>query len=82
MNTMKNKLLEFSTRHELLLQGFIFLLFLAVSIPGVNWGTPNLWNPDEMVWRVDNALGGELIKPVGVERAFEHDDRLRDARGA
>src|SRR3972149_1784798 len=39
---------------------FLFLLFLAVSIPGVNWGVPALWNPDEMVWRVDSALRGEI----------------------
>src|SRR3972149_10742099 len=40
---------------------FLFLLFLAASIPGVNWGVPALWNPDEMIWRVDSALRGEII---------------------
>ena len=39
----------------------LFLLFLAVSIPGVNWGVPALWNPDEMVWRVDGALRGDIV---------------------
>jgi hypothetical protein len=58
---MKNKPREFFSRNELFPQIFLFALFLAVSIPGVKWGTPNLWNPDEMVWRADNALGGELI---------------------
>jgi hypothetical protein len=60
MNNIK-RLTDFLVRNESLLQIFIFVLFLAVSIPGVQWGTPNLWNPDEMVWRADNALGGELI---------------------
>ncbi|MCE9646961.1 MAG: phospholipid carrier-dependent glycosyltransferase [Chloroflexi bacterium] len=39
----------------------IFFLFLAASIPGVNWGVPALWNPDELVWRVEKALNGELV---------------------
>ncbi|CAG0956840.1 hypothetical protein ANAEL_00390 [Anaerolineales bacterium] len=40
---------------------FLFLLFLAVTIPGITWGLPALWNPDELAWRVDSALRGELI---------------------
>ncbi|MBI5943855.1 MAG: phospholipid carrier-dependent glycosyltransferase [Chloroflexi bacterium] len=48
------------TRNEKLIPVFIFLLFLAASTPGVSWGVPALWNPDELVWRVDNALRGEL----------------------
>jgi hypothetical protein len=58
---MKNRFVTFLVHKESFLQIFLFLLFLAVSIPGVDWGTPNLWNPDEMVWRADMALGGELI---------------------
>jgi hypothetical protein len=27
----------------------------------VNWGVPALWNPDELVWRVDSALRGEMV---------------------
>lgn len=58
---MQNKFANFFVRNEILLPIFLFLLFLAVSIPGVNWGTPNLWNPDELVWRVNQALGGEIV---------------------
>lgn len=58
---MSRKLNEYIIKNERLLPFFIFLLFLAVSIPGVNWGVPALWNPDEMVWRVDSALRGEII---------------------
>jgi len=50
----------FITRNEKLIPIFIFLLFLAASTPGVSWGVPALWNPDELVWRVDSALRGEL----------------------
>ncbi len=48
-------------QREALLQFFLFALFLAVSVPGARWGTPGLWNPDELVWRADKALAGELI---------------------
>lgn len=48
-------------RYEILIPLLLFLLFLAVSVPGVNWGVPALWNPDELVWRVDSALRGEII---------------------
>jgi hypothetical protein len=27
----------------------------------VRWGLPALWNPDELAWRVDSALHGELV---------------------
>lgn len=57
---MQHRLTGFMIRNEALLPVFIFLLFLAVSLPGVNWGVPALWNPDEMVWRVDMALGGHM----------------------
>ncbi len=51
----------FLERYEKTIPIFLFLLFLAVSIPGANWGVPALWNPDEMVWRVDSALRGEIV---------------------
>ena len=58
---MQQRFASFIIRNEKLIPVFIFLLFLAASIPGVNWGVPALWNPDEMVWRVDSALRGEII---------------------
>ncbi len=58
---MRHKITNFVIRKENLIPLFLFLLFLAVTIPGVNWGVPALWNPDELVWRVDSALRGELI---------------------
>jgi 4-amino-4-deoxy-L-arabinose transferase-like glycosyltransferase len=47
--------------NKIILPGLIFLLFLAFSLPGVNWGVPALWNPDELVWRADSALRGEMV---------------------
>ncbi len=58
---MQQKITGFIIRNEKLIPAFIFLLFLVASIPGANWGVPALWNPDEMVWRVDSALRGEII---------------------
>jgi 4-amino-4-deoxy-L-arabinose transferase-like glycosyltransferase len=52
---MQNRLNSF------LIPFFIFLLFLAVSLPGVQWGVPALWNPDELVWRVDMALNEGMV---------------------
>lgn len=58
---MQQKLTNFIVRNEVMLPAFIFVFFLAAAIPGVNWGVPALWNPDELVWRVDSALRGEII---------------------
>lgn len=46
--------------YEFLIPFFIFLLFLTASLPGISWGAPALWNPDELIWRVDMALGGYM----------------------
>ncbi len=57
---MQQRFADFLAKNEKLIPVLIFLLFLAASLPGVDWGVPALWNPDEMVWRVDSALHGEL----------------------
>ncbi|MBE0671363.1 MAG: phospholipid carrier-dependent glycosyltransferase [Anaerolineales bacterium] len=61
---MQNKLGSFFSRYEFLIPIFLCLLFLAVSLPGVSWGAPALWNPDELIWRVDSALRGEMVFDV------------------
>lgn len=48
-------------KNEFFLQTLLVVLFLAAALPGVEWGTPNLWNPDELVWRAAQALNGELL---------------------
>lgn len=58
---LKQKLIDTFNKNEYILPLFIFLLFLAVSLPGVSWGAPALWNPDELIWRVDSALRGEMV---------------------
>lgn len=47
-------------RYEKFIPLVLFVLFIAVTVPGISWGAPALWNPDELVWRVNMALGGEM----------------------
>lgn len=57
---MQTRLNPFLSRHEFLMPLLIFVIFLAVSLPGNSWGAPALWNPDELIWRVDQALAGNM----------------------
>lgn len=57
---MQNKIGLFFSKREYLLPLILFVLFLAASLPGITWGAPALWNPDELVWRVDMALNGAM----------------------
>lgn len=57
---MLNKINLFFSRREFLLPLTLFAFFLAASLPGIQWGAPALWNPDELVWRVDMALNGAM----------------------
>src|SRR5689334_24328042 len=57
---MLKKISNFMESHEKFIPLLLFILFLAFSIPGINWGVPALWNPDELIWRADKALAGEI----------------------
>ncbi|TAK12838.1 MAG: phospholipid carrier-dependent glycosyltransferase [Anaerolineae bacterium] len=37
------------------------LVFIAITLPGIEWGLPDGWNPDELVQQVVKALHGELV---------------------
>jgi len=37
----------------------LFLIFLAFTLPGIAWGAPATWHPDEVVVRSIKALHGE-----------------------
>lgn len=43
-------------KYEFLLPLGLFLLFLALTLPGISWGAPSTWHPDEIVVRSINAL--------------------------
>ncbi|MBN1306152.1 MAG: phospholipid carrier-dependent glycosyltransferase [Anaerolineales bacterium] len=51
--------MKFIRKYEFLLPVFLFILFCAVTIPGISWGAPDIWNPDELFARVDKALAGK-----------------------
>lgn len=57
---MNNRLKLFFSQHEFWIPCVIFLLFLGVSLPGISWGAPALWNPDELVWRANMALEDQM----------------------
>ncbi len=52
------RILNYGISEKILLFG-LFLIFVGINAPGVSWGTPAVWNPDELVIRVDKALHGE-----------------------
>lgn len=49
----------FLLRNEFLIPLALFTLFLAATLPGINWGAPSVWHPDEIVVRSIKALQGE-----------------------
>ena len=57
---MKYDLEKFLVKNEKFIPLVLLLLFVAVTVPGISWGAPSLWNPDELFWRVNMALGGEM----------------------
>jgi 4-amino-4-deoxy-L-arabinose transferase-like glycosyltransferase len=50
---------SFLVRYEFLIPLALFLAFLAVTLPGISWGAPSAWHPDEIVVRSINALNGQ-----------------------
>ena len=46
----------FSGKREYLIPLGLFFLFLALTLPGISWGAPSTWHPDEIVVRSIKAL--------------------------
>lgn len=53
--------LPFFEKYEFVIPLGLFLLFLVITLPGISWGAPNAWNPDEIVVRSIKALHGEWV---------------------
>ncbi len=45
-------------RKDWLYSVLFFILFAAVSIPGIDWGVPSFWHPDELIKNVDKMIRG------------------------
>jgi Dolichyl-phosphate-mannose-protein mannosyltransferase len=39
----------------------LFIFFVLITLPGISWGTPNLWHPDEQVKVADRAIRGLIV---------------------
>jgi len=50
---------SFLEKYEFVIPLGLFLLFLAFTLPGISWGAPSVWHPDEIVVRSIKALHGE-----------------------
>jgi len=46
----------FIKTHEWVVPVGLFLLFLTLTLPGISWGAPSIWHPDEIVVRSINAV--------------------------
>ena len=46
-------------KYEFVIPLTLFILFIAFTLPGIAWGAPNIWHPDEIVVRSIKALHGE-----------------------
>jgi 4-amino-4-deoxy-L-arabinose transferase-like glycosyltransferase len=46
----------FFEKYEFLIPFMLLVIFLALTLPGISWGAPNVWHPDEIVVRSIKAL--------------------------
>jgi Dolichyl-phosphate-mannose-protein mannosyltransferase len=49
----------FLLKYEPLIPLILFIVFLSIALPGISWGAPSTWHPDEIVVRSIKALHGE-----------------------
>jgi len=57
MNSKVKK--SFFEKYEFIIPLALFILFLIFTLPGISWGAPDTWHPDEIVLRSIKALHGE-----------------------
>jgi hypothetical protein len=46
-------------RYEFIISVILFAVFLAFTLPGISWGAPSIWHPDEVVYIAIHALQGQ-----------------------
>jgi 4-amino-4-deoxy-L-arabinose transferase-like glycosyltransferase len=51
-----DRLSSFLIKYEKLIPLLLLLLFFLVTVPGISWGAPEVWNVDELVYRVERAF--------------------------
>jgi 4-amino-4-deoxy-L-arabinose transferase-like glycosyltransferase len=50
---------SFLERYEFIIPLLLFALFLVFTLPGISWGAPSIWHPDEVVYIAIHALQGQ-----------------------
>lgn len=53
------KINRFIEENEWMVPLGLFILFMVFTLPGISWGSPAIWHPDEVVVRSIKALHGE-----------------------
>ena len=53
---MFQRIKTFLEKHEWIIPLGLFLLFMAFTLPGISWGAPDIWHPDEIVYIAIRAL--------------------------
>jgi len=53
---------SFFEKYEFSMPLALFILFLLLTLPGISWGAPDTWHPDEIVIRSINALDDPTYK--------------------
>lgn len=56
---MNLKIKSFFEKYEFIIPLALFIIFLIFTLPGISWGAPDTWHPDEIVIRSIKALHGE-----------------------
>jgi len=59
MTKLLSRTKDILEKYEWLIPLGLFVLFLAFTLPGISWGAPSIWHPDEVVVRSIKALYGE-----------------------
>ena len=55
------KISRFLHRYEFWIPVLLGLFFVLITLPGISWGTPDTWHPDELILRVLKALEGNWV---------------------
>lgn len=50
---------SFLEKYEFIIPLLLFVILLALTLPGISWGAPDTWHPDEIVKLSIGALHGE-----------------------
>jgi len=58
-DALSNRVSLFLLKYEFLIPLILFIIFLSVTLPGISWGAPSIWHPDEVVYIAIHALQGQ-----------------------